>query len=548
MPEHEENLLNDPELIQDFVTETTELLERLDEDLVLLETCPDDQELINRVFRSIHTIKGTSAFLGYENLVNVCHSAEEVLNRVRKGELHINVPILNILLEAIDLIRALVEQLKTGSKEPIDTRPTILKLERLLQESQGEERMEEAETEQPPAETPGKPSAVRERKTDDETLRIRKAHIDDLINLVGELVIERNRLLQLYRTLGVKQEGLSESIERLSYIVSELQMSILKVRMLPIARLFRRFPRVVRDLAHDLGKEVQLHISGEDAELDKSMVDELYDPLVHLLRNAVYHGIEPPEERVKLGKDRTGHLYLSAEHENNHLVIRVRDDGRGLQIEKITQRAIERGLISADRLHEMKEEEIIHLIFQPGFSTAEKADDVSGRGVGLDVVHNQIKRLNGIIEIHSEPGKGCEFNLKLPLTLAIIQALLVESAGEIFAVPLSSVVEILKIDRNAVHQIGAQQTLLHRGRVLPLVNLSEALDLRGNGKESKGEYVLVIGIAEKRYGLRVDRLHGQEEVVIKPLGSGMPSIAGLAGSMITGDGRVRFIVEPSQLV
>ena len=544
------NFMDDPELLQDFVTESMELLDRLDEDLVLLESSPHDAELLNRVFRSVHTIKGTSAFLGYEELVNLCHTTEEILNKLRKGEAQVSVHVLNVLLEAIDAIRLQVSRLQ----DPAVAVPDVAEIERKLKNlflERGKSPLPAAEppeelpvAEGPEEKNPSPVSAV----AADQTLRIRMSNIDEMINLVGELVIERNRLVQLYRNLPKRNEALSESIERLSLFISELQMAVLKVRMIPIEKLFRRFPRVVRDLAQQLGKEVKLHLIGEDSELDKSMVDELYDPLVHILRNAVYHGIEPPEERKQKGKPATGNIYLSASHENNNLIIRIRDDGQGLQLNRIVEKAVEKGLVSEHRVKEMKENEVIHLIFQPGFSTADSADQISGRGVGLDVVHNQIKKLNGIIEVRNMPKEGCEFVLKLPLTLAIIQALLVESSGEVFAVPLSSVIEILKIDQTRIHYIGEERTILHRGNVLHLFHLGEIFELGSNGHRMDSTYVLVIGVAERRYGLMVDRLHGQEEVVIKPLAEGMPSVAGLAGSLITGDGKVRFIIEPSQLI
>lgn len=547
MAQTQMNLMDDPELIQDFVAESTELLEKLDEDLVLLESSPQDQEILNRIFRAVHTIKGTSAFLGYEELVRLCHATEEVLNKLRKGEQIATVPVLNALLDAIDAIRLQVKRLQS----PEIASPDVESLEKRLESLFDEEDFLPADA--PPKATPDiqkSPAAAGTAHSTpaDQTLRIRMSNIDEMINLVGELVIERNRLVQLYQNSGQRDESLAESIERLSQIISELQMSVLKVRMIPIEKLFRKFPRVVRNLAHQLGKKVVLHISGEDSELDKSMVDELHDPLVHILRNAVYHGIESPKEREAAGKPQEGHIFLAATHESNQLLIRIRDDGRGLQLDRIAQKALQKGLVSEQQLREMQEEELLHIIFQPGFSTAEQADEVSGRGVGLDVVHNQIKKLNGIIEVHNFPGQGCEFILKLPLTLAIIQALLVESAGELFAVPLSSVIEILKIDVKRIHHIGRERTILHRGSVLRLLHLGEALELGGNGHRSGTSYVLVIGVAEKRYGLMVERLHGQEEVVIKPLAEGMPTVAGLAGSLITGDGKVRFIVEPSQLI
>ncbi|MBT0664794.1 chemotaxis protein CheA [Geobacter pelophilus] len=604
--------IEDQELLEGFLTETTELLEKLDDDLVTLEKSSDDPDLLNRIFRSIHTVKGASSFLGFELLVKVTHKTEDVLNRLRKGELTVSPEIMDVILEAVDLVKVLVNDIKGGDIQEREVDGTIEKLIPLLSasavvaqpvdpstaetapsdkktakaEGKGKKKKSEkaeaaatvpepsdAATSQEPQPVPPQVAAKEatamvpskqpvkavetkggEDLSDNTTVRVDVKRLDDLMNQVGELVLERNRMIQLnsnYQgeiSLDSFPEDFSKLTKRLNFVTSELQMQVLKMRMIPVEKVFKKFPRIVRNLARDLGKEVDLQLMGEETELDRSVVDEIGDPLIHLIRNAMDHGLETPDERLAAGKPRCGNLLLAAAHEGNQIIISIKDDGKGLDPEKIGRKALEKGLITEEQLAGMMAREILDLIFLPGFSTKEKASDLSGRGVGMDVVRTNIKKLNGIIDIKSELGKGSEFILKLPLTLAIIQSLLVEVEGEIYSIPLSAVLETLRVEQKEFHSIGGREMLKLRDIVLPLVRLERVFNVERKGEGDGSCYVVVVGVGEKRVGLIVTRLLGQQEVAIKSLGKYLTNLAGIAGSTILGDGSVALIVDPVSLV
>lgn len=589
----------DKELLEEFITESAELLEKLDDDLVALERSPGDADLLNRVFRSIHTIKGASSFLGFEFLVTVTHRTEDVLNRLRKAELVVDAAIMDVILEAVDLIKVLVGDIKGGEIKERDLEKTLAKLKPLLEgEAAPSKPSPDVPPVEPAAETDSAVSAVpqevslpkkkpkKESKTvkpaaakskakgavaegpdnapadarhdellDKSTVRVDVKRLDDLMNQMGELVLERNRMMQLSIdlqgevNLSLFGEEFGKLSKRLDFVTSELQMQVLKMRMIPVGNIFRKFPRIVRNLARELEKEVDLQIVGEETELDRSVVDEIGDPLIHLIRNAMDHGIENPEEREAGEKPRRGTLVLSARHEGNQIVISIKDDGRGLDVNKIRKKAVEKGLVTEEQLQGMGEREIIDLIFLPGFSTKDKATDVSGRGVGMDVVRTNIKKLNGIIDIRTKPGEGSEFVLKLPLTLAIIQSLLVEVETETYSIPLSSVIETLRVAEKDFHTIGGHEVLKRHNSVLPILRLQDLFGIDGAGEGGRAlRYVVVVGVAEKRLGLVVTRLLGQQEVAIKSLGRFLTDIPGIAGSTILGDGRVTLILDPAKLV
>lgn len=588
----------DQELLDGFLTETTELLEKLDDDLVALEKNSEEPELLNRIFRSIHTVKGASSFLGFDLLVKVTHKTEDVLNRLRKGELSVDSEIMDVILEATDLVKLLVSDIKAGDIQEREIDGTIGKLLPLLTENAQpkpqpptepvaepvaentatpvQPPVVEASPEPPPAppqqpvpaakpstdmvpKRPTPPPKPVETKTDDlsdnTTVRVDVKRLDDLMNQVGELVLERNRMIQLNQDLQQGEadhhdfnEEFGKLTKRMNFVTSELQMQVLKMRMIPVDKVFKKFPRIVRSLARDLGKEVDLRIFGEETELDRSVVDEIGDPLIHLIRNAMDHGLETPDERVASGKPRTGQLILAAVHEGNQIIISIKDDGRGIDTDRVSRKALEKGLITEEQLAAMSQRELFDLIFLPGFSTKEKASDLSGRGVGMDVVKTNIKRLNGLIEIKSEKGQGSEFILRLPLTLAIIQSLLVEVEGEVYSIPLSSVLETLRVDQKQFHIIGNQEVLKLRDMVLPLMRLEKLFNIQQKYEKDDFCYVVVVGAADKRIGLVVSRLVGQQEVAIKSLGTYLANIPGIAGSTILGDGRVTLIVDPVGLV
>jgi two-component system chemotaxis sensor kinase CheA len=553
-----DELAQDPSLVRDFLVESGELLERMDQDMVSLESAPQDAELLNRIFRALHTIKGTSGFLGFDPVVRVSHSAEDVLNVVRRGEKLLDRLTIDVLLRARDQLGTMLHDIGEGGLKQYA-------LDGLLDELKAAQCATPSE---PAAERkPGAPASPRQKETVDassasQTMRVEAHKLDELINLIGELVLERNRLVQLSRDCSSGKLApvdlssyLGQSSARLSFITDELQSAGLKTRMLPIETVFRRFPRLVRDVAHTLQKDVQLLIRGEDTELDKTMVELIGDPLVHLVRNSLDHGIEMPEVREKAGKPRQGTIRLEARQEGDQIVISIADDGAGMSPERIANKAVEKGLVTTDRIRLLSAREILDFIFLPGFSTAEKTSDLSGRGVGMDVVRSNLKKLNGSVEIDSHPGAGTTVLLRLPLTLAILPVLLVRVAEEIYALPLRSVVETAQVNLQHVHRVEDCEVLCLRDETLPLIRLgelfqSDASFSSGPSSEARecARKVVILGVAEKRVALLVDHLIGQESTVIKPLGSYLHRCSSLAGAAISGDGRVRLVLDPAGLL
>lgn len=548
------------EIVESFIIETKELLEKLDNDLIELEKRPDDTELLNAIFRYVHTIKGTSSFIGFEQMSELTHKFEDILNKLRKGELKVRPDIMDVMLEAFDLMKILLSKLEAKDLSPIEIENVVAKFEKISRgEIIGDEESSEIKIEQDLSENNEKlteeqsTSQKAQTKVIDKTIRIDVERLDELMNLVGELVLGRNRLSQIISNVVERFEGetlareLIDTVSQVDYLTSELQNVVMRARMLPIAKVFSKFPRLVRDLSREMNKEVELFIYGEDTEVDKSVIEYIHDPLVHIIRNAIDHGIEPPEERKKLGKPEKGKVILKAEHEGNYIVISVEDDGRGIDPEKIRKKAIEKKLVTEQEAMSISDKDILNFIFIPGFSTASKVTNVSGRGVGLDVVKANITKLNGMIDVQSTPGHGTKFILKLPLTLAIIQGLLVNVCDEIFIIPLSSVIEVVRIKQDQIHRIKNKEMIRLRDSVLPLVRLEKIFNLKANGDEKKYLYIVVIGLAEKKLGVVVDGLIGQKEVVIKSLGSYLNNTKGIAGATILGDGTVRMIIDVAQI-
>ncbi|MDR2105362.1 MAG: response regulator [Deferribacteraceae bacterium] len=541
------------ELIGDFIVETTEIIETLDQDLVELEHRKTDLELLNKIFRGAHTMKGSSSFLGFDKLSAVTHHAEEILNRLRKGEVHVTPEMMDVLLEFVDVIKKILNDIKAGT-DTTEVENIIEKL-KLANEGKLSPTSDHPARAQEPAKAAVSDGAQVKKAavSMEQTLRVDVGRLDTLMELVGELVLTRNRIAQLSISLEKKFENeylveqLAETTSQIGRITTELQLAVMKTRMVPIGKTFNKFPRMVRDLSREKNKEIELIITGEETELDKSVVEEIGDPLIHMIRNSVDHGVEDPDIREQLGKPRKGNVWLSAYHEGNHIVIEIKDDGNGLDAEKLKKKAVEKKVITAEEAAAMDKDTAHALIFRPGFSTAEKITNISGRGVGMDVVKTNIEKLNGLINIETEVGGGTKFQLKLPLTLAIIQALFVESAGENFAVPLSSIIETVRVHINEVHSFEGREVLKLRDTVLSLLRLNEVFDLESPVHEEL--YVVVVGIAEKRIGLIVDKLVGQEEIVIKSLGDYLgENNAGIAGATIMGDGRVRLIIDVAGVI
>ena len=552
---------NDPELVKEFIQETGELLGNLDNDFICLESDPHNGGILDRIFRAVHTIKGTSSFLGFHQLVELGHATEDILQTLRTSGRAITSDVMDILLKAVDKIKILIEQIQNKDVKPIDLTEILASLEKikLSGDRNALEWKQKRTSEDKKEEQKSQRDVIEKRRTLPEvyssTIRVDVERLDDLMNLVGELILERNRLLQINREFRVSRdvamysEKVMDATEKIHSVTNELQLSILKTRMIPIDRLFRKFPRMVRDIAREKKKEVDLVISGSETELDKTVMDHLGDPLIHILRNAIDHGIEPCDVREKIGKTRRGRIQLSASQEGNHILITVKDDGNGIDIEKVKQKAVEKKLISSEQLQTMGSKDIVQFVFEPGFSTAEKVSDLSGRGVGMDVVKTNIRNLNGMIDLQSEPLKGTTIVLKIPFTLAVIQALMVQAAGDVYALPLTSVIETFRIRKDDIKTLEQGEVVCHRDSVIPLFYLKRLLNPEtGNIQENKNgscRYVVFIGVAEKRFGLGVDRLLGQEEVVVKSLGEYLGNVSGIVGSTIMGDGRVRLIVDCS---
>lgn len=536
--------MND-ELLESFLVEAREILETLGHDLVDLEKRPTDAELLNKIFRGVHTLKGTSSFLGLSAVSDLAHEYEDLLNKLRKGVLQVRPSMMDVMLEAADQLRKLVAAVEHNETAPQDCSATV---ERLHREIRGEAAPATAVAD------PSEGTKTADTKATDLTIRVDVSRLDHLMNLVGELVLARNRLSQTAVAISqelVKSEssaGLQEASTQVDFITTELQMAVMKTRMVPVARLFNRLPRLVRDLSRETGKPVDLQIYGEETELDKSIIEELNDPLVHLIRNAVDHGIEPEAERRAAHKDPGGTIVVNAEHQGNHIVISIEDDGRGIDPQRLRQKAVEKGLITPAQAADLSDRDAVNLIFAPGFSTAATVTSISGRGVGMDVVRSNIARLKGIIDVQPQPGHGTLITLKVPLTLAIIQGLLVRVAQEIFAIPLASVLEVVRVHRNDLQTIHSRWTIRLRDSVLPLVSLGDMLRVPGSQHDNPWLYVVVVGWADQRTGLVVDAMMGQREVVIKSLGDYLSNTTGIAGSTILGDGRTILIVDVGQLM
>ena len=653
------SLLTDPdmtEIFESFIVETKETLEKLDLDLVKLESTPEDTDLLNEIFRSFHTVKGTSGFLGLVKMQELTHRLEDILNKLRKGEVKLNSAIMDGILSGYDALSELLVIVEENKNEEFDIEHEVKKLEKIIdqinnnsfeeqpakeehvQEEQlveqiitkvksgdsnfSDEEIEKAfleNTKSLKKKAKGKSKknkpvedlienveiiteanekeelhfeevinfdksptfqeineinkeinakniseSIAKKQGDEkkqsgngveQTIRVDVERLDELLNLVSELVLGRNRLAQLNSDVSMKYEGtevsrnLADTARQIDLLTTELQLAVMKTRMIKIEKVFNRFPRLVRDLSKETGKDINLVISGEKTELDKTLIEEINDPLVHIIRNSVDHGIETPEVRKALGKPEKGTISLSAEHEGNHIIILIEDDGKGIDPKVIVEKAISKGILTKEKANDISKQEIYNLIFAPGFSTAEKVTNVSGRGVGMDVVKTNVSRLRGIIDIESEVNKGTRILIKLPLTLAIIQGLLVKVIGETIVLPLNSVIEVVKINKHEIYTINQTECIKLRDRVLPLINIDQILYHSDTMQStSDHQFIVVIGLAEKRYGIKVDSLIGQKEIVIKSLGKYLGNIEGIAGSTIMGDGKVVMIADIAEII
>lgn len=543
------------EILESFLIESNEIIDHLGRDLLDLEKTPSDKELLNKIFRGIHTLKGTSSFLGFAQMAQFSHRFEDLLNKLRKGERVISAAMMDVIFQAFDATKALLVRIETKNHQEADLSDVLSKLDAEIRGC-----MQPIPSVKPPEESvPSGPEvsvdqSAGQAKFSETTIRVDVTRLDSLMNLVGELVLGRNRLTLVAHRINEEHQDLPvlkdlrDTSSQIDFITTELQMAVMKTRMLPIAKVFNKLPRLVRDLSRETAKEVDLQAYGKETELDKSIIEELNDPLLHIIRNAVDHGIESPEERLKVRKPRIGTIVVNAEHEGNHIVISVEDDGKGIDIDVVKRKAVERGLITETEAQEMSKRDALNLIFEAGFSTTETITAVSGRGVGMDVVRTNIAKLKGIVDIESEPGKGTIITLRLPLTLAIIQALLVKANEEIYAIPLGAVLEVVRVEADEITTVGGQGVMRLRDFVLPLVRMSEVMGQPKRDAGSRSYCVVVIAWAEQQLGIIVESLLGQREVVIKSLGDYLNDIPGIAGSTILGDGRTILIIDAGKFV
>ncbi len=656
----------DDEILQDFLVEAEEILDGLNEQLVALETQPQDKDLLNSIFRGFHTIKGGAGFLSLEAMVNLCHKGEDVFNLLRQGERLVDADMMDTFLKVLDILNSMFAEVKAGSY-PTAADPVIIdqlaaylsgeapptaaepeaepepapepevsppaadnnvasdditddEFEALLDQlhgnaapgisppadppkaesakSTGDDEISEEEFEalldelqgkkpapKPTAPLVAKPAAEvakpvmpekpepQAKTADDEdvvtavkpaasaasaapqaakapaetSVRVDTSRLDDIMNMVGELVLVRNRINTL--EAAFENEEMAKAVNNLAVVTGDLQTAVMKTRMQPIKKVFGRFPRVVRDLARSLKKDINLELRGEETDLDKNLVEALADPLVHLVRNAVDHGVEMPDVREAAGKPKQGQIVLAAAQEGDHILLTISDDGAGMNPEVLRRKAVEKGMMDEEAASRLTESECFALIFAPGFSMKQDISDISGRGVGMDVVKTSISKLNGVIDIQSEIGKGTTLSIKVPLTLAIMPTLMVMLGNQIFAFPLVSVNEIFNLDLNKTNTVDGQQTVIVRNKALPLFYLRKWLNKNDvTERKATTEHVVIVNVGTRKVGFVVDQLIGQEEVVIKPLGALLHGTKGFAGATITGDGRIALILDFPELM
>jgi len=568
-----------PEIAADFLIEAQEILDRLGEQLVTLEQDPSDSEQLNAVFRGFHTLKGGAGFLGIQAMVNLCHAAEETLGLVRAGQAALEPHHFDAAQQSLDYLQQMLDAIGAGEEPPhapqalIDqfdvhgsapapapaaamaTAPAAGDLisddefEALLDQLHGDAAPTQVVAAAPaptpraaPAAAKPAPAAKPAAKAGGEaeqTIRVDTKRLDAIVNLVGELVLSRNRLKTL--RARIRDEELDRAVSSLDIATARLQNAVMRTRMQPVGKVFSRFPKVARDVARQLQKEVDLELVGADTELDRNLVEALADPLVHLVRNAIDHGIEVPSLRDASGKPRQGHVRLSAQQEGDFVTIEIRDDGAGIDPERLRVKALEKGLIDPEAAARLSHDECLQLIFLPGFSTKAEVTDISGRGVGMDVVQSRIRELSGQITIHSDVGRGSRFVIRVPLTLAILPTLLVQAGEPVYALPLARVLEVLHAPAASLRWFDGRAVLDRQSHTLPLVDLRDWLQVEPTATPLLTIVVLQMG--DQRFGLVVDQVRGREEVVIKPLPRAVRGLPGYAGATLIGDGRMALILD-----
>jgi two-component system chemotaxis sensor kinase CheA len=532
------------DLIAEFLTETNEALADLDLALVKLERTPDDQDTLGLIFRLVHTIKGTCGFLGLPRLEGVAHAAENVLGRVRDRELAATPVVITAVLAALDRIKFILSALATSGAEPAgDDTACVKALEQAAAGNAAPAPVAEAAPEAAGAETP--PAEI---AAGTQTIRVGVEVLEELMTLVGELVLTRNQLLQISRAEGTNL--FTAPLQRLSNITTDLQEGVMKTRMQPIGNAWNKLPRLVRDLAHETGKKIELDMRGQDTELDRQVLELMRDPLTHMVRNSADHGLETPDVRRAAGKKEAGTIRLNAFHEGGHIIIEVADDGRGLDLSAIRAKVLSKGLATEAELAALTEAQVRHFIFRAGFSTAAAVTAISGRGVGMDVVRSNIERIGGTVELTSTAGLGSCFTIKIPLTLAIVSALIVKACGERFAIPQISVLELVRVGgvggtAMAIEQIGGAPVLRLRNQLLPLVSLGALLSLQDGETKTDNATVVVTAVGSGMLGIVVDDVYDTEEIVVKPVAPILRHVTMFSGNTILGDGAVIMILDPN---
>ncbi|MBL8837985.1 MAG: chemotaxis protein CheW [Alphaproteobacteria bacterium] len=575
------------DLLREFLTESNESLAVLDVELVKLEKDPNDPQLLGNIFRLVHTIKGTCGFLGLPRLEGVAHASENVLGKVRDGDLPVTPAIISVVLESLDRIKWLLATLEQTEAEPAGDDADLIR--RLNAAANGEAAAPAAAAPAPVAPAPvaeapapvaaapvaaapepaaieeaapvemqaaaDKPADKKEQVTGDikdssvaaQTIRVNVDLLENLMTMVSELVLTRNQLLQILRSQ--KDSDFAAPLQRLNHVTSELQEGVMKTRMQPIGNAWAKLPRLIRDLSHELGKKIELVMHGAETELDRQVLELIKDPLTHMVRNSADHGLEMPADRKKAGKPEQGHVTLNAYHEGGHIIIEIADDGRGLSLAKIKQKVLQNGLATDSELSAMSDQQIAQFIFRAGFSTATKVTNVSGRGVGMDVVRTNIEKIGGTIELKTQEGKGTTFTIKIPLTLAIVSALIVECAGERFAIPQISVLELVRAaagSETTIERVNQSPFLRLRNRLLPLVSLRDMLRLSNGEKEENQEtFIVVTQVGNHTFGIMVDRVFDTEEIVVKPVAPILRDVSMFSGNTILGDGSVIMILDPN---
>jgi two-component system chemotaxis sensor kinase CheA len=561
------------EVVREFLLETHENLAQLDVDFVTLEKDPTERETLARVFRTLHTVKGTAGFLGLPRLQAVAHAGESLLTRLRAGELVFNPDIATALLAAVDAVRRMLEAIESsGDEGSRDYADVIQELDRLRTSPSAAPAAPTPAAPTPaksvadapapaappvqhwptvvlqpaaPAEPPPDGEAPRAPAVADSALRVDVGLLDTLMTLVGELVLARNQIMQF--SAAQADAPFLGTVQRLNLLTTELQSNVMKTRLQPIANIWGKFPRVVRDLALACGKQARIEMEGRDTELDKTIIEAIRDPLTHLVRNAVDHGIEPPAERIDRGKPAEGRLTLHARHEGGKVLIEISDDGGGIDPQRVRTKAIQHQLITPEQADRLSESELINLVFLPGFSTTDKVTQFSGRGVGMDVVRTNVEKIGGTVNIESRPGQGTTVRMKIPLTLAIIPALTVASGGDRYAIPQVNLLELVRLEgeqaQRGIEQIHGVPVHRLRGQLLPLVYLHRQLRVEPAPNPGGEVNIVVLQADDRHFGLVVDAIHDTEEIVVKPLQKQLKGIGVYAGATIMGDGKVALILD-----